>query len=183
MDIVINKRSLPLSPELETYLAKKLKRLERHLPTIRQAVIDVSREETKAAENQMVLQVTLNCNGAVLRSQERASDLMSASDAVAEALERQIDRLKGRRRAKVRRGPPAPSKAAEVAPIDSADADESPIRRVKRFAMKPLQPEDAVEEMELLGHSFFLFRNAQTNQLNLVYKRRSGGYGLIEPEG
>jgi putative sigma-54 modulation protein len=139
---------------------------------------------TKAAEKRYVAQVTINTHGALLRGEERASNITAAIDSVVDVLNRQIERFKGRLYRSKRRTPPTKQLAAELTePEEEALVVEGRgIVKVKRFPVKPMSPEEAVEQMELLSHDFFIFFNADNDHFSVLYRRVDGDYGLIEPE-
>ncbi len=180
MEIQVVSRHPQVTEQVRAYAEKKIARLERYLPIARAAQIELSLEKTRSAADRALVQVTLSCNGAVLRAQDRSADFLTSIDAVSGALRRQIDRYKAR----VYRSSQRPPKSARGPQPSLAPAEEPPsqVVRSKRFPMKPMTAEDAVHEMELLGHDFFLFMNSETRQHNVVYRRSAGGYGLIEPE-
>ena len=193
MDIKIYAKNLELNPQTERHIQKKFKRLERHLRSISDAKLEVSRTSARSQKDRIVAQMTLTANGYTLRGQETGLNLFAAIDAVTDVIDRQIQRYKG----KVYRTAHA-KKSGRVATIRVADESatsevedelEAPLSpelgkavRTKRFPMKPMTPEDAILEMELLSHSFFLFYNLDTNDYNVVYRRSDGDYGVIEPE-
>ncbi len=193
MDIKIYAKNLDLNAETEEYIHKRFSRLERHLKSISDAKLEVSRTAARAQPDRIIAQLTLKTGGTTLRGQETGLNLFAAIDAVTDVMDRQIKRYKG----KVYRS----SKAKKTARIqdaivesqlpaldDDAEDDEEystdfgKVVRTKRFPMKPMTVDDAVSEMELLSHDFFLFRNTDTNEYNVVYRRHDGDYGIIEPE-
>jgi putative sigma-54 modulation protein len=180
MKLEVKTRRANVTPDVQRYIEKRLRSVERYLPTIRRIEVEVDREDTRSAQQRTVVQVTLDVNGTLIRAEERAADVFSAVDAARDVLRRQVRRFKGkvyferrRRRAQAR------SKAVIAAPAESAP--EGLIVRSKSFAMKPMSAEEALEQMELLGHDFFFFYNFETRQFNVLYRRKAGGYGLIEP--
>ncbi len=195
MDMRILVRNMRLSDRSEEYIQKKMARLERHLRERADAKLELSRTAARSETDRFVAQMTINASGATLRGQENGLTLFAAVDAVADVMDKQIRRYKGRayRTAQARRS--ARSRAiredvgallAEIAADD--EAQDEPVEemgkvvRVKRFAMKPMTVEDAIMEMELLDHDFFLFHNGETNMHSVVYRRSDGDYGVIEPE-
>lgn len=183
MEIQLVGRHPQLTDRVREYATKKIAKLERYLPAVTRAKVELSYEDTKSAADRALVQVTLNCNGTLLRAQERSPDFLTAIDAVSDALHRQLGRYKARlyRSEQRRRKPTA---VEEPGPVVEEAAEEEPARivRRKRFPMKPMPPEEAIDEMERLGHDFFLFMNSETGQYNVVYRREGGDYGLIEPE-
>ena len=147
---------------------------------ITSAQIEISQEKTKSARDRAIVQVTLNCDGRVLRGQERAADHFSATDAVADVLQRQARKHKTKLQRKGHRA----VKAGESFAPEPTIEEEPPgtIVRTKRFPMKPMTADEAVDELELLGHGFFMFLNSETQEHNVVYRRKGGDYGLIEPD-
>ncbi len=179
MDIQIAGKNFHVPERLHDYAELKVGKLDRYLPKAQSARVEMRREKTKSASDRCIVEVTINGSGVVLRAQERSTDHFTAIDSAADALRRQARRFKTRV-SKRRSG----GKAAEVlAPELSMDDEPAgSVVRHKRFAMKPMPPEEAIDEMELLGHSFFLFLNLETGTHNVVYRRAGGDYGLIEPE-
>jgi putative sigma-54 modulation protein len=175
VELHITGRNLEVSPEVREYLQKRLEKVFRRWPSLTQVKAELAQEATRSALDRFVAQITiLTTKGSLLRGQVRAPDLFTAIDRVADVLKRQVERYKGRIVQKKAR-------AAGIA-AEEEEAPPSPILKTKRFSIKPMDPEEAVHQMELLGHDFFLFFNETTQQFNVVYRRRGGGYGLIEPE-
>ena len=180
MDIQIISKHFHPDERLEEYVRDKSQRLDRYLPTISKARIELSKEETKAAKDRAVVQVTLNCNGTLLRGQERAVDHFKAVDSVAGVLQRQTQRLKAKLYRAEQRGLKASEQLAP--PLSMEEEPLGQVVRKKRFVMQSMSPEEAILEMELVGHGFFMFLNSKTQEHNVVYRRSGGDYGLIEPE-
>ncbi len=190
MEITIKTRDVPLTEQLRQYVEKKVQRLNRYLPNIVEARVELIKEPTRSAQQRHSAQITLFAsNGRILRAEERDADLRAAFDSVMDIIERQIERYKGKYWRQVRSRKEeqrARLEAAAQARMEEAAiaADEFPpeIRRVKRFEMVPMDEWEAIEQMELLGHDFFVFYNVNTDSVNVLYRRRDGGYGLIIPE-
>ena len=180
MELTIKGKGVEITDRLHDYVQKKIGRLDRYLPSITDAWVELSVEETKAAADRQVCQVTVRANGTILRAEERSDDMFTSIDAVLGKMYRQIARYKGKRKNRWR------GAGAQVEPlpleIEEEPGEESRIVRYKRFAMAPMNPEEAVEQMELLGHDFFVFYNADEGQLNVIYRRKDGDYGVIQPE-
>jgi putative sigma-54 modulation protein len=145
--------------------------------------LELSVERNPSIERRQVAEVTVWTKGPVLRVRESAPDFIQAIDLASHKLQRQMVRYRERRRSQ--RRPPSPE-PLEPAPIElegEADGQEGPrIVKTKRFEMKPMTPEDAVLNLEMLQHSFYVFANADSGAVNVVYRRGDGDYGLIEPE-
>jgi putative sigma-54 modulation protein len=177
MEIMIKGRNLEVTPRLQEYVEGKTVRLGRYLGTINEVRVDLVVENTRSAEDSQVAQFTVFSKNAILRAEERSGDIFASIDAVLDKLHRQIERYKGKRQHRVR------SIEAEVSM--AAEEEEEPVAdivRVKRFEVWPMSAEEAIEQMELLGHDFFIFYNADDAGLNVVYRRKDGNYGLLQPE-
>ena len=191
MDIRIQARNIDLNPQAEQYIQKKFKRIERHLPNLDEAKMEVSRTQAKSAQDRVQAQMTLTISGYTLRGQDNAVNLFAAVDAVTDIVDRQIRRFKGKvyRTSQARKSARGFRDAPAEAIIDLPDAaeeeaieDVGEVVRTKRFSMTPMSIEDAILQMEMLGHNFFLFFNTDTMEYNVAYRREDGDYGLIEPE-
>jgi len=184
MDVIVKGKQIVVGEQVKEYARTKLGKLDRYLPTLREAVVEVGRE--KANMGRYIVQVTVNSNGTFLRAEERAGEPMAAIDLAHAALNRQIERHKQRiyRRKDIRALREA-RKAEEESALAAEEAGEEEelilgrVVRVKRFNIKPMSVEEALEQMELLGHTFFLFRDADSDSYSLIYRRRDGDYGLI----
>ncbi len=192
MDLTITVKNLTLSDSLETYAQKRLAKLDRRLRKTIPVRVTLRHEETKSAETRFVAEVTASLKGGVIvRGEERAANINAAIDGVADAIVRQIDRYKTRRSRSKRDGRGlsefeqdiAGSLADEVEAVSaSAGSLPQPLVRVKRHGVRPMTVEQATEQMDLLGHTFFVFQNVENDSINVVYRRDDGGYGLIVPE-
>lgn len=181
MELYISSHNIEVTDYLREYIDRKIGKLDRYLPEITEARVDLSTENTRSAGQLQVAQVTLHANGKYIRGEERTHDIFASIDAVLDKLYRQIARYKGKRedRWKGKR-----ASHPEPLPIESelAEEEEGTIVRRKRFQMYPMDEREAIEQMELLGHNFFVFHNVETGEVNVLYRRRDGDYGLIIPE-
>jgi putative sigma-54 modulation protein len=186
VQVEIKVRNLELSDRLNEYVTKKVAKLDRYLDTLEEAKVDLSYiKSARSASDRQVAQLTVRGRGGVvLRAEERTDDIFGSVDAVLEKIYRQIERYKGRRWRNRGDGRPASEAASEAAPVEpETPAARAAIARRKSFELTPMDEEEALEQMALLGHEdFFVFLNAGTNQINVLYRRRDGTYGLIEPE-
>jgi putative sigma-54 modulation protein len=179
MELQITGKNIDLSPAVRRYIERKLGKLNRHLPKIIESRIEIFEEKTKSRQQHFVAQVTIDSSGTLLHGEERGEDLFTAIDKVAAVMNRQIEHYKGKLHKKGRGSSLARSEfSEEVEPTPPS----SKVVKVKRFAVKPMSVAEAIDQMEMLGHDFFLFFNADTEELNLLYRRKDGNYGLIEPE-
>ena len=189
MELKIQTRNLEINDRVRQHIAEKLNQINRHLPGITEAVVEVAAEPTRKQQDRIVVQVTLDVTGSILRGEQRASNTTAAINAVAEVLNRRIERYKSRayRNERARQeGVALRTQQAEEAaqPPSSVEAEslsDGALVRIKQFDMEPLTVEEAAFQMQLLGHSFFMFLNGESRQYNVIYQRDDGNYGLIQP--
>lgn len=183
MELIIHGHNLEITSRLNNYVEKKAERLDRYMPNLSNVTIDLSSESTRSAVERYVAQITIRDDrGTILRAEERNSDIFAAIDAVIDKLYRQIERYRGKRKKRMR-GTQEDIDLGEPLPFDEELLEsESSIVRTKRFTLHPMSTEEAVDQMELLGHDFFVFFNAEEESINVVYRRHDGDYGLIQPE-
>jgi putative sigma-54 modulation protein len=182
MQVNITGKSLEVTDSLREYVEKKIGRLDRYLPNINEVRIELSQENARAAEDRQVAQVTLRTKQAILRAEERSADMFASIDAVMDKMQRQIDHYKGKRWSKRPATAEDGGTAAPEGTEEEAAEEPSPITRIKRFHMVPMDEDEAVQQMVLLGHDFFVFFNVNQNQINVLYRRRGGDFGLIQPD-
>jgi putative sigma-54 modulation protein len=189
LEVDIYGRNMEVTDRINDYVTKKVSKLDRFLPGIEEARVDLAYvKSARSAGDRQVAQITIRGKGFILRSEERSEDVFAALDMAVDKLQRQIERYKG----KHYRGRGDGKSASEVA---APKMDEVPfledeetgelrpaIVRRKRFILTPMSELEALEQMDLLGHeNFFVFFNGNTNTINVLYRRRDGMYGLIEP--
>ena len=187
MNMIIQTHNVELTDWLRQYVEKKIGRLERYLPDIDEVRVELREEATRSASDRAVAQVTVRSRRTILRAEERSGDMFASIDAVSDKLERRIRRFKGKRARNHKRA------IAEANIIEETlnpavgvleeekESTNGSIVRTKRFEVYPMDPMEAVEQMELLGHDFFVFLNADEGQINVLYRRRTGDYGLLQP--
>jgi putative sigma-54 modulation protein len=184
MDMQITAKNLDLSTASRSYITRKLDKIERHLKKIEAFEVVVSEENTRSPDQRYIVQVTIQNRGTILRGEERGIDLHTAIDRVSEVMNRQVEHYKGKLPSSNNRGKPSirTSTAEVTSPeVEEEVVDEGPrIVKTKRFDVKPMAVDEAVDQMLLLGHDFFLFSNTDNNNINLLYKRKDGDLGLIE---
>jgi putative sigma-54 modulation protein len=175
---IIAKNNVKVSETVKSYIEKRIGKLGRYLPIISEGKVEISRVGAKLPEQRFTVQVTLDSKGVLIRAQEKSKDIRTAIDKVEDVLSKRIERYKGKLYDKGR----GTSFARQQAAIE-AEEIEPPKRVVKSksFLVKPMSVDEAIRQMELLGHDFFLFIDADTESLNLLYRRKNGDYGLIEP--
>ena len=174
MRFTITGRNINLTPGLQKAAEDKLGKLEKYFQPDTEAIVTMSVEK----ERQQI-EVTIPVKGRIIRAEQVSSDMYTSIDLVQETIERQIKKYKTKL---IDRSQSGGSFTQEYMDEPMEDEDEIKIVRTKRFAMKPMDAEEACLQMEMLGHSFYVFRNADTDQVNVVYKRKGNTYGLIEPE-
>jgi putative sigma-54 modulation protein len=177
-------RNMRLTDNTREYVEKKAAKLARHLPGIDEIRIELNHAKTaRSATDRQVAQITVRGKGFILRTEERSDDLHGAFDIALEKIQRQIDRYKG----KHYHGRGDGRSAADVMETEEMLVDDTGellplIARRKKFIIIPMNEDEAVEQMRLLGHdNFFVFFNAEKNSIQVLYRRRNGSYGLIEP--
>ena len=193
MELEIHARNLELNEKSRDYITRKVNKLSRHLPGITTATVELARENTRVQDQRVVVQVTLDIGGTFLRAEERGANAVAAVDSVTNVMDRRVERYKGKvyksQQAK-KAGKDTSIRSLGLTPEIDGDgptvdefyeANGTPVR-VKRFPVKPMTTDEAAFQMELLGHDFFPFLNQETDQYSLLYKRRVGDYGLIQPE-
>ena len=175
MRITITGRNIELTEGLKQAVEEKLGKLEKYFTPETDVFVTLSVEKERQK-----IEVTIPIKGHIIRSEQVSSDMYVSIDLVEEVIERQLKKYRTKLVSKKMNA--AESFRTEF--VEAADQDDEEVRivRTKRFGMKPMYPEDACVQMELLGHNFFVFCNAETDQVNVVYKRKGNTYGLIEPE-
>jgi len=190
MEMQLRTKNYRMTPNLRAYVEKKVPRLARYLDDIAEIKVEFSQRNTRSQGPQIVAQLTVTLtNGVILRAEERSGDPYTSLDAVLDTMERQVARFKERYyqgRIRRRAGQPLSLSelplASETPPSEEGETEGEPqIVKVKQFLVKPMFSDEAISQMELLGHDFFIFLNAETERLNVLYRRKDGQYGLIEP--
>jgi len=179
VQIAITGRNLEITEALRRYAEEKVARLQRFVDQITSVHVILMIEKYR-----QIAEITLRIRDLTIRGEESSDDLYCAIDLVADKIERQILRYKEKIVEHVGRGPGRSRGRGEI-PQGEAEPfsrDGPRIVKTKRFAMKPLSPDEAALQMNLLGHNFFVFRNARTEEVNVLYRRQDGDYGLIEPQ-
>jgi ribosome hibernation promoting factor len=169
-------KNVEVTDSLREYAQEKLSKLERQLADPTRVELELAVERNPSIAQNHVAEATIWTKGPILRAREASVDHKASIDQLVDKLERQVNRYRARRRP--RRGQPA----GTAIPADAIPVEEEPrIVKSKQFAVKPMSPEEAVLQLELVGHDFFVFQNGDSGDVNVVYRRRDGAYGLIEP--
>jgi len=204
MDVTIKGRNVKITETLEDYAKKKLDKLDRYLPNIHDVRVDLSHEHTRRGEDIVSAQITVRHErGAILRAEDRLpGDINKAIDSAVDKMYRRIQRFKSKRSRKGKERFVATIEelglAEEIPDVEAyvdeypeyaeaeetaaAEAPTTPIERRKDIHLTPMSEAEAIEQMELLGHNFFLFFNVDTGKINALYKRATGGYGILVPQ-
>jgi putative sigma-54 modulation protein len=181
MKLTIKSRNFEVTDTVEEYVKKKMEKLNKYFDQIMDATAMISAEK-----NRQIFEVTLQAKKAIIRAEEESNNIYTSIDRVVEKLERQIKKYKSKlysksigEQNKSMDAQLLQDKKDEVASIEDEDIK---IVKTKKFVIKPMTSEEASLQMELLGHNFFVFNNEATDQINVIYKRKDGNFGLIEPE-
>lgn len=185
LEVAIYPKNMEMTDRISEYVQKKTSKLDRFLNDIEETRIDLAYQKSaRNPSDRQVAQVTIRGRGYLLRTEERSDDIFSAVDMAVEKMQRKIERLKGKR---VRgRGDGTSVSTATEETIPAAEMEEGEatavVARRKTFNLVPMDENEAIEQMSQLGHeNFFIFYNANTSKINVLYRRRDGSYGLIEP--
>lgn len=194
MILRVHGRQIKITDEIEGYVEKRIKRLERHMPSITEVRAELSHLPTKSVADSFICQLTMWAKKRILRAEESSGDIHAAIDLAVDKMDRQIEKVAGRQ--KRRRHTSLVESTEAVLETDPdivlamVDADaisniEMPpigqIIRRKEFNIRLMTEEEAIEQMELLGHDFFLFYNSADDAINLIYRRKDENYGLLQP--
>lgn len=174
MRFTISGKNLEVTEGLKSAIMDKLGKLEKYFTPETEIIVTLSVEKERQK-----IEVTIPVKGNIIRSEQVSNDMYVSIDLVEEVIERQLRKYKTKIVEKHQNGG---NLRKEFIEKEAESEEEVQIIRTKQFGMKPMFPEDACVQMELLGHSFFVFRNADTDEVNVVYKRKGNTYGLIEPE-
>jgi putative sigma-54 modulation protein len=167
-------RNLDVSDSIRSYAEQKLSKLNRHLADTTRVELELAVEKNPSISANQVAEVTVWTKGPTIRAREASTDMRASIDQLTEKLVRQVKHYRDKRVT-------ARHRAQNGGPPPMADQTEPQIVKTKQFAVKPMNAEEAVLQLELVGHDFFVFRNVDTDAVNVVYRRKHGGYGLIEP--
>lgn len=174
MRYIISGRNIDVTEGLKSAIYEKLGKLERYFTPETEVHVTFSVEKDRQK-----VEVTIPMKGNIVRAEQVSPDMYASIDMIEEIIERQLRKYKNKL---VDQKQSAMSLSQAFMAEEESDEEEIVISKVKKFPMKPMDAEEACVQMELLGHAFFAFRNAETDEINVVYKRKNGTYGIIEPE-
>ena len=175
MRVTVIAKNIELTQALKEIVQKKISKLEKYFEEEVEAKVTLSVQKSRQK-----IEVTIPFNGAILRSEESTEDMYKSIDLVEDKLERQIRKQKTR--LSRRNNGSLKFVAINDGRLDSIEEDEGSLVKVKKFGVKPMNSEEAILQMDLLGHNFFVYQDAESSKVNVVYKRKDGNYGLLEPE-
>lgn len=179
MRLQVKGKNVELSQALKDYAQKRVGKLEKHLNDSARVELELAAERNPSIEASQIAEGTIWTKGPVIRAKERSHDMKASIDLLVDKLERQAQRLHDKKRSHGRNHHNQPTELPAPLPVEE---DASPIVKTKQFEVKPMGAEEAVLQLELIGHDFFVFQNADTNEVSVVYRRRDANYGLIEPQ-
>lgn len=176
MQIIIKGKNIEVTDSLRRYSEEKIGKITKFFSDFINADVELIEEKNPSIANPNRVEVTIYTKGSVIRAKVADMDMYAAIDSVAEKIEKQAKRFKSKLRHKNEHG------SIKLLPLEGGEEERGPmVVKTKQFSMKPMSPEEASLQMELLGHDFFVFTNSETDQMNVVYRRKDGNYGLIEP--
>ena len=176
MRLQVKGKNLEVSDSIRAYAERKLAKLDPQLHELTQVELELAVERNPSIAANQVAEATIYTKGPVLRARESSSDMKASIDLLTEKLLRQVKHYRDKRSRRNGRPIAAPEGGIDVTNLDPQ------IVKTKQFVMEPMLAEEAVLQLELVGHDFFVCQNADTNSVNVLYRRRNGGYGLIEPQ-
>jgi putative sigma-54 modulation protein len=182
MRLQVKGKNHEVSDTIRRYAEEKMQKLDRQLHELAEVELELRVEKNPSIADNQVAEATVRTKGPTLRVTEASTDMKASIDQLTEKLTRQIEHARGKQRKDWhQRGNGSPSGG----PMSIPDEDETgeQIVKVKQFAVKPMSAEEAVLQLELIGHDFFVFRSDDSGEISVIYRRKDGGYGLIEPSG
>ena len=185
MNLVVQGRNLDITDALTDHAEQKLRRLVKYLSEEARCDLELSVEKNPSIAEDQIAEATIYTKGPVIRGREASSDMYASIDLLVDKLERQVKKYREKMVARTRRAPSASILEQGFTLPEEHEAEESDlpqIVKVKQFMVKPMSPEEAALQLELVGHDFFVFTDVDTQDTAVVYKRRDGDYGLIEPQ-
>ena len=178
MKLQVKGRNLEVTDAIRSYAQEKLGKLDRQLHDPTRVELELMVERNPSIAENQIAEATIWTKGPILRARESSHDMKASIDQLVEKLERQVTRYREKRQRKGSRRDGVVANEPPGIPVEG----EAVIVKSKQFAVKPMTAEEAVLQLELVGHDFFVFRNADSGEVNVVYRRRDGAYGLIEPQ-
>ena len=181
MRLQVKGKNVEVSEAMRSYAEEKLGKLERQLADPTRVELELAVEHNPSIAENHVAEATIWTKGPVLRAREASTDMHASIDLLVDKLERQVSRYRDKRRHEPRRSGAHRNGNEPAAARRTTEEGGPVIVKTKQFTMSPMSAEEAVNQLELVGHDFFVFRSEETGEINVVYRRNDGGYGLIEP--
>lgn len=175
MAIIVRGKNIEITPALKEYVVKRTSKITKYFHTLGEITAILAVEKGRH-----IIELTVPINGMILRGEEATADMYTSIDNVVEKIEKQIEKYKTKISRKLKDGIFKGELVANT--VASPEIEEPKVVKTKRFAIKPMDVEEAVLQMNLINHDFFVFSNAQTDEVNVVYRRKDGNFGLIEPD-
>lgn len=187
MNLTVKGRNIALTDSLSSYAEEKIGRLQKYLSAEARCDVELSAEKNPSIADNQVAEATIHTKGPVIRGREASGDMYASIDLVADKLERQVKKYRGKLIARTQGGHKEVFLDEGLALIEAEEHDEEhsalpSIVKTKQFMVKPMTPEEAAMQLDLVGHDFFVFTSSETQETAVVYRRRDGDYGLIEPQ-
>jgi putative sigma-54 modulation protein len=182
MRLQVKGKNVEVSDTIRRYAEEKMRKLDRQLHDLAEVELELRVEKNPSIADNQVAEVTVWTKGPTLRVTEASTDMKASIDQLTEKLLRQVEHVRGKRRGRQVRGNGIPPGGPMSIPTDDEEAGPQ-IVRTKQFSVKPMSAEEAALQLDLIGHDFFVFRSDESGEINVLYRRRDGGYGLIEPQG
>jgi putative sigma-54 modulation protein len=179
MRLQVKGKNVEISDSIRRYAEEKMRKLDRQLHELTQVELELSVEKNPSIAANQVAEVTVWTKGPTLRVTEASTDMKASIDQLTEKLLRQVEHYRGKRRGRQVRGNGIPPGGSMSIPEEEQTGPE--IVKTKQFSVKPMSAEEAALQLELVGHDFFVFRSDESGEVNVIYRRKDGGYGLIEP--
>jgi putative sigma-54 modulation protein len=191
MELTIRGADISVSPELRDFAEDRIAKLDKFVEHVVDAKLELKRNHRRNNASYVVAQLTIQTGRDLLRAEEQDQDARKAINLVVDKMEKQARKVSERRTSRKRAGTPMSEISQPVTLLDEPDTGDDfaedgfeelgAVVRTKRFAVKPMDVDEAIEQMELLGHDFFLFHNAEESTMNVLYRRKDGSYGLLAP--
>ncbi len=181
MRLQVKGKNHEVSDTIRRYAEEKMQKLDRQLHDLAEVELELRVEKNPSIADNQVAEATVRTKGPTLRVTYASTDMKASIDQLTEKLIRQIDHVRGKQRKDWHPRDNGTLSGGPMSPDDEENADQ--IVKVKQFAVKPMSAEEAALQLELIGHDFFVFRSDDSGEINVIYRRKNGGYGLIEPSG
>ena len=182
MQVQVTTKNLKIEDGIKEYAEKKLGKLAKYLNSISSVKLELVEEKSKSRLHTYSAQATVNVNGFLIRGEQKGEDIHATIDAVSDVMERLIERYKSRYDVNKNRTAESIRKSSPGGVVEETEEVKTIVVKTKRFSIKPMTVEEAIDQMEFIGHDFFIFINGKDDSINVVYRRKDGKYGVLQPE-